>query len=171
MSLIKINWHPKRKELCNFGIIALIASTVISLLLYMLKGLGIQWVLIILSIGFTIFLSSIISAKLTRIIYLGLTLATLPIGLVVSFLLLAIFYFLILTPLGLVFRLVGRDPLRRKFDSTADSYWLSRREPESPEQYFRQFWKIGECVCLRILDRKNPANSESWHKKNEPLCS
>jgi len=139
MSLVEINWRPKHKELRNFGIIAMIASAVISLLLYVLKGLGIQWVLIISGIGFIIFLSSITSAKLTRIIYLGLTLVTLPIGLVVSFLLLAIFYFLVLTPLGLVFRLVGRDPLGRKFDSAADSYWLSRRPPETLDRYFHQF--------------------------------
>jgi len=140
MSLVEINWRPKHKELRNFGIIAMIASAVISLLLYVLKGLGIQWVLIISGIGFIIFLSSITSAKLTRVIYLGLTLATLPIGLVVSFLLLAIFYFLVLTPLGLVFRLVGRgDPLGRKFDSATDSYWLSRHPPEALDRYFHQF--------------------------------
>ena len=139
MSLIEINWQPERKELRNFGIIALIASTMLSLLLYMLKGIGIPWILIILSIGFAIFLSSIISAKATRIIYLGLILVTLPIGLVASFLLLAIFYFLILTPLGLFFRLVGRDPLCRKLDSNTSSYWVSHRQPDSLDSYFHQF--------------------------------
>ena len=139
MSLIEINWHPSRKELRNFGKIALIASALISFLLYMLKGLGIQWALIIFSIGFIIFLGSMTSLKLTRMIYLGLILVTLPIGWVVSFILLASFYFLVLTPIGLVFRLIGRDPLCRKFDSTADSYWLTRRAPDSLDRYFHQF--------------------------------
>ncbi len=139
MSLIEINWRPKSKELRNFGIIALIASVVISLLLYIIKGLGIQWILIISGIGFAIFLSSLISVKLTRIIYLGLTVVTLPIGWIVSFILLATFYFLILTPLGLVFRLIGRDPLCRKFDSATDSYWLTYRPPDTIDRYFHQF--------------------------------
>jgi len=139
MSLIEINWHPNRKELRNFGKIALIASALISLLLYVLKGLGIQWAAFIFSIGFIIFLGSIIFPKLTRMIYLGLILVTLPIGWVVSFILLATFYFLLLTPIGLVFRLIGRDPLRRKFDSTANSYWLTRRPPDSLDRYFHQF--------------------------------
>jgi hypothetical protein len=139
MPLIEINWYPKRKELRNFGVIALIASAVIPLLLYLLKGLEVQWVLIICCVGFIIFLSSIISAKISRIIYLSLILLTLPIGWIISFILLALFYFLLITPIGFIFRLVGRDPLCRKFDSAVDSYWLPRRPPDSNDRYFHQF--------------------------------
>ena len=139
MSLIEVNWNPNHKELRKFGIISLIASVLISLLLFVLKGLGFQWMAIIFVVGFIIFLSSMISFKVTRIIYLGLILVTLPIGFVVSFTLLAIFYFLLLTPLGLLFRLMGRDVLGRKFDSAADSYWLIRRPPDNLERYFHQF--------------------------------
>jgi len=135
MSLIEINWHPSQKELRNFGMISVIASACISLLLYLLKGLGIQWALFI----FIIFLGSTVSVRLTRIIYLVLILMTVPIGLVVSFILLAIFYFLLLTPIGLLFRLMGRDPLHRKFDSSKESYWLTRHPPQSLGRYFRQF--------------------------------
>ena len=139
MSLIEINWSPNRKELRKFGIISLIASVLISLLLYLLKGLGFQWAAIIIFIGLIIFLISLISFKLTRVIYLGLILVTMPISLVVSFALLAIFYFLLLTPVGLLSRLMGRDVLGRKFDATADSYWLIRRPPDSLDRYFHQF--------------------------------
>lgn len=139
MSITEINWHPKHKELRNFGIIALIAPVTISILLYLLKDLGIQWIAIITCTGSAIFLISLISDKLTRIIFLALTLITLPIGWVMSFILLAIFYFLILTPLGLVFRLTGRDPLHRKFDSRTESYWLRRQPPDTIDRYYHQF--------------------------------
>lgn len=139
MSLVEINWHPKRKQLQSFGKIALIASAIISLLFYVLKGVAIQWALTILAVGFIIFLISMISLKLTKMIYLGLTLVTLPIGWTVSFILLAIFYYLLLAPLGLIFRLMGRDALCRRFDPKAKSYWLSRQPPKGPEQYFHQF--------------------------------
>ena len=36
---------------------------------------------------------------------------------------LALVYYLVLTPIGLVSRLV-RDPLRRRFDARAASYWI-----------------------------------------------
>jgi hypothetical protein len=139
MSLFEVNWNPNPKELRKFGIISLIASALISLLLFMLKGIGIQWAAIIFVVGLVIFLSSMVSFKLTRGIYLCLIILTVPIGLVVSFTLMAIFYFLLLTPLGLFFRLIGRDVLGRKFDSTADSYWVIRRPPDSLDRYFHQF--------------------------------
>jgi hypothetical protein len=139
MSLIEINLHPSRKELRNFAAIALIASAIISLLLYVLKGLAVQWVAIIFAAGFIIFISSFVCLKITRIIYLSLILVTFPIGYVVSFILLAAFYFLLLTPLGLFFRLIGRDSLCRKFDLNAKSYWLSRQSPKNLDSYFHQF--------------------------------
>ena len=84
MSLIEVNWHPDNKELRRFGPIALIATIVISLLLHWLKGLDWQWCFVIIGLGFIIFLASLISLKLTRIIYLTLILVTLPIGFVVA---------------------------------------------------------------------------------------
>jgi len=139
MSLIEVNWCPKQKELRNFAIIALIASLLIACLLYVLKGVKIQWAVIIIVAGFGIFLSSFVSPKLTRIIYLGLILVTFPIGWTISMILLTAFYFLLLVPLGLIFRLLGRDSLCRKFDPAAKSYWLARRQPDSLDRYFHQY--------------------------------
>jgi hypothetical protein len=139
MSLVEINWNPNRKELRNFAIVALIASALLSLLLYVIKGLAVQWLAIIWAVGIITFLSSFIHVKITRVIYLGLILITLPIGYVVSFLLLAAFYFLLLTPLGLLFRLIGRDQLCRRFDPDAKSYWLKREPPKNLSRYFQQF--------------------------------
>ena len=139
MSLVEIDWNPKSKQLRSFGKVALVASIVIALLLYLLEGVAIKWVLIIFSFGFIVFVISLISLKLTKMIYLGMILLTLPIGYVVSFILLAAFYFLLLAPLGFIFRLIGRDLLNRKFEPSARSYWLSRQPPKGPEQYFHQF--------------------------------
>ena len=137
--MIEINWNPTRKDLRIFGVGALVASAVISAVLYFLKGIELQWISILITAGFVIFLSSIISIKITRMIYLGLSLVTLPIGWVLSFIMLAVFYYLIVTPIGLVFRLTGRDPLHRKFDTTAKSYWKKRKSPDTLDRYFHQF--------------------------------
>ena len=139
MSLVEVNWNPEHKELRKFGLISLIASGLIALLLYVLKGPGFYWLAIICGIGLIIFVSSFICLKATRIIYLGLILVTLPIGFVVSFLLLSIFYFLLLTPLGLIFRIIGRDALNRKLDTKAESYWVPRQPPDILDRYFHQF--------------------------------
>jgi uncharacterized membrane protein YgdD (TMEM256/DUF423 family) len=138
MALIEINRHPTPKDLRSFARISLIATAVIAVLLYLLKGLALQWASVILLLGIIIFLSTLISLKLTRMIYLALTLITAPIGFTISFLLMASFYFLLLSPLGLFFRLIGRDPLRRKFDRSSKTYWIPHQSYSDPERYFRQ---------------------------------
>jgi hypothetical protein len=63
-----------------------------------------------------------------------------PIGFVVSHVVLALVYYLVLTPIGLAMRVFGYDPMRREFDRSAESYWIARDTAEiKAERYFRQF--------------------------------
>jgi len=52
-------------------------------------------------------------------------------GKVVSPIALGLLFYGGITPIGVVLRLAGKDPLRLKFDRGADSYWI-RREPPGP---------------------------------------
>ena len=74
-----------------------------------------------------------------RPLYVGLTLVSLPIGFVVSHVIMFVVFYGVLTPVGLVFRLVGYDPLRRKLEPGADTYWVRRRLENDTKRYFRQF--------------------------------
>ncbi len=139
MSLIEIEWHPTGRQLRVFGVSGLLASIAAAAVLLLLWGVAFVWALLVLAAGGGIFLCSLVSPRAARILYLGLTLIAMPIGLAVSFVLLSGFYFLLLTPLALVFRLVGRDPLHRRFDPTAESYWVPHRPSETMERYFHQF--------------------------------
>jgi hypothetical protein len=42
-------------------------------------------------------------------------------------LLIGVLFFCVVTPLGLVMRLAGRDRLRLRFDRAVPSYWIARR--------------------------------------------
>jgi len=53
-------------------------------------------------------------------------------GKVVSPIALAILFYGVLTPLALVMRLTGQDPLRLRLDPGADSYWIPRKPPGPP---------------------------------------
>ena len=44
----------------------------------------------------------------------------------------AVLFYTILTPLGFLMRLTGKDPLRLRFDDRAESYWIARRPPGPP---------------------------------------
>ncbi len=62
-----------------------------------------------------------------------------PIGLVISYVILAATYYLVLTPIGLVLRLFGYDPMHRRFDREAKTYWVPREEDANTDRVFRQF--------------------------------
>jgi hypothetical protein len=139
MSLVDINWRPEKQDLRKFGLIAVVVLGAISILLRFVFQTESTLPAVLFIAGIFIFIISLISAKATRIIYLALTLAALPIGLVINVLLMGVFYFLILTPLGLAFRAFGRDVLNRRFEAQANSYWVRRQQNKTPESYFHQF--------------------------------
>ncbi len=62
-----------------------------------------------------------------------------PIGFVVSSVLMALVFYGIITPVGLVFRVLRRDPLNRRFDGNTGSYWVPHHQVEELERYFKQF--------------------------------
>jgi hypothetical protein len=51
---------------------------------------------------------------------------------IMSPVILAIMFFVVLTPFALVMRVVGRRPLALSRDATTDTYWI-RRDPPGPE--------------------------------------
>ena len=62
-----------------------------------------------------------------------------PIGWTVSQVMLALMFFGLFMPIGLVFRLIGRDPLRRTRPSGRESYWDPKPTPTDLRRYFKQF--------------------------------
>ena len=77
--------------------------------------------------------------NLGRLAYSGWMLASFPIGWTISHLILGITYFLVLTPIGLLMRLLGRDPMQRRIDRAAQTYWIKHQTPTDPSRYFQQF--------------------------------
>lgn len=55
---------------------------------------------------------------------------------IVSPVVLGIMFFLVVTPIGLLMRAFGKDPLRLRFEADARSYWIERTPPGPPPQSF-----------------------------------
>lgn len=148
MALIEINWKPDRKELRQFGWICTAAF----------GGLG-AWVWFRTSL-FGVTLSETVASSLSsaawivaggslvaswlmpqalRPLYVLLTLISAPIGFVISHVMMGAIFYGLFTPIGLFFKLVGRDALSRRFDRDATSYWEPRRPVRDSGRYFRQF--------------------------------
>src|SRR5688572_13187535 len=62
-----------------------------------------------------------------------------PLGWAISRLLLAVLYYGLFTPIGLVFRLRNRDVLRIRQKSPAGSYWTAKSRRSDVSDYLRQF--------------------------------
>jgi hypothetical protein len=60
------------------------------------------------------------------------------IGIVVSNLAVTAVYLLVVTPIGLLLRAFGRDPLQRRLERERASYWEEAEKPGDGESYFRQ---------------------------------
>ena len=76
---------------------------------------------------------------LVRPVFVAAMVVSFPIGWTVSQILLAVLYYGLFTPIGLVFRLIGRDPLERKRQPDRASYWSPKPAPASVRRYFQQF--------------------------------
>jgi saxitoxin biosynthesis operon SxtJ-like protein len=145
--LIDLNLRPSRDTLRKFGFVALVAFGLLGGLVVWKRSLvGIQLgeaapvvAYVLWGVGILSALLSLAAPGLNRFLYVGLTLLTFPIGFVFSHVLLAVVFYLVFTPVGLVMRLLGRDPLQRRFDREAGTYWVDHVEPRSVEEYFRQY--------------------------------
>jgi hypothetical protein len=136
--MIRIEHHPSRRQLAVFGLLWLVFFGILGGMAWWRTGslatagaLGV--------IGAAIPVAGLLWPEVLRIVYLLTSYATFPVGLVVSFVILAVVYYLVLTPIGLVLRLTGYDPLHRRFDRRATTYWTPREQEETLERYFKQF--------------------------------
>ena len=138
MAIIEINRNPSPRELRVFGLALVLFAGLV--------GAGFQWRAHAPGIARVVWLAGALVAtgffvlpRIRRPIYLAWMYATFPIGFVVSHLVLALVYYAVLTPTGLMKRLLGRDSMTRRFDPAAKSYWAEHDPHQDPGRYFRQF--------------------------------
>ena len=138
MALIRINRHPPANQLWLFAGLWFAFAAVWSVILGVRGG----WTTLPISLAALSLAAPIlglISREGLRRLYVAMCYAAFPIGFVVSHILLAFVYYCVITPIGLVMRLTGYDPLQRKLDREAETYWSPRAEVKDKSRYFRQF--------------------------------
>jgi hypothetical protein len=139
MSIVQINKDPTRRQLNQFGFIWLGFLALFGMIAHFKFGspLAARWLwvaaVVVPIIGWLV-------PAFMRLVFVGMSYLAWPIGFVVSHVVLAVVYYLVLTPIGLLTRLFGYDSMKRKFDSEAESYWIERSaERVDSKRYFRQF--------------------------------
>jgi hypothetical protein len=138
MALIEINKNPSPRDLRWFGVIVAAVLGLIGLVARFLwaapKVAMVLWIA-----AAAIFVVYYAVPPLRRWMYIGWMYLVFPIGFVIGHVLLGIAYYLVLTPVGLLMRLFRYDPMTRRFEPDAASYWIERRPADDKKRYFRQF--------------------------------
>jgi hypothetical protein len=150
MEFADVNWNPDRKQLRVFAALWLIAFGALGLHMAWRSGaLGgqvpIGWhdpwrgPLGLWALAVSVSLVGLAFPGAIRPIYKVWMAAAFPIGWTVSHVLLGVVYFGLFTAFSLIFKMLGRDPLKRSFDRQAPTYWTRRPVGGGPQRYFRQF--------------------------------
>jgi hypothetical protein len=145
--MIEINLNPDDKTLRQFGWIALVGFGFIAAIAWFEKlifafGLGdarqvVAGVFVCLALYSVFF--SLVWPKAILPIFVLLTIVTYPIGFVLSHVIMGSLFYLLVSPIGIIFRLTGRDPMERRWDPAAESYWSDSGAARPKESYFKQF--------------------------------
>jgi len=138
MAVIEINWNPSSRELRQFAGLWLVFFGGLGGFIYYGDSSSVLAAAMLAAAG-VVGLPGLLWPVLMRPIYVAWMVAAFPIGWTVSHLLLGVIFYLVITPLGLLMRMLGHDPMNRGFDRDASTYWSEHLTGRDPSRYFRQF--------------------------------
>lgn len=137
------NWNPDtaaRRSFAKSLVIGFpILAIVFSLLGFWRTGSVPTWTPWLAGIGAGLGVVFWLVPQIAKPFYLAWYFLACCMGIVISNLLLMTFYYTVITPIGLIMRLLGRDPMERRLDRSATTYWVDAEKSVEAERYFRQF--------------------------------
>lgn len=138
MALVRLERNPKPRVLRTFGISLGLTGVAIGAVLHFaadatVAGAVVAGVLVLLGIVPAV----APRLPLARWLFIGFSAPALVIGNVVSVVFVSVVYYLLVTPIGALRRIFGKDPLHLK--SPPGSLWVATSTSDDPESYERQF--------------------------------
>lgn len=133
MPLFRFTLSPEDRVLRQFGWVACAAGLLVAALVPDL------WARALAVVGLIAAACSVVRPSLNRPLFVVLSAITYPVGYVLSIVVLVTLFYVVVTPVGLLRRLLGADPLARRFEGGAASYWTTARGRRPKADYFRQY--------------------------------
>jgi Saxitoxin biosynthesis operon protein SxtJ len=133
-----IQFHPPGKTLRQFAGLCLVFFSGLAVWHATTSGRG-TLTIVLAALALITGLVGLLCPWLIRPIYVGWMVLAFPIGWTVSQAMLALMFYGLFTPIGLLFRLTGRDLLQRGRRPRAESYWSPKPSTTDPRRYFKQF--------------------------------
>jgi hypothetical protein len=124
------------KELRTFGLTMFCALAVLGGVLvwrgrtagFVLWGIGLAFVLV-----------ALVRPGMLASLYAYWMKLALVMGIVMSHVILAVLYYVVVTPTGLVMRALGKRPLTLKPETGLESYWVPKKGGQPRERYEKMF--------------------------------
>lgn len=142
--MIEIDLQPDTRKLRQFGWICLggfgLLGVIVALKTGAFREPG-QWTVpVVLWVLATVApVMGFVAPKGLKPVYQLLTLLSYPIGQLIGNLLLLLIFLLLITPMALWFRIIGRDELKIRRSSAFPPCWINYPAPRGLDSYFRQF--------------------------------
>jgi hypothetical protein len=137
MTFLDKNRQPGPRELRFFGLLLALFAGLVGALAWWQFGLPtaarVLWIL-----GGVAALAYYAVPPLRRPMLRSWVVLTFPLGWLISHVFLALVYYGVFTPIGMIQRLLGRDAMRRRPDPSATSFWTERATEREPKSYFKQ---------------------------------
>lgn len=138
-----VNWNPDLSARRSFAVSLVIGFPAIAIVFGVLGRLKTHaWNPFFLWLGLIGLAAGVLFRLVPQIakpFYLGWYFIACCIGVVVSNLMFGLFFYLVLTPIGLVMRAFGRQTLRKGFDRTKPTYWADAEKGVEASRYYQQF--------------------------------
>jgi hypothetical protein len=123
-------------EWMKFAVVAAVVAGAAGVLLFrrqVISDTQLRIGLVLLGLGLV---GSLFRPRWYRPLYRAGMTISFHIGQVIGRVLLAVLFFLVLTPMGLLLRVMGKDLLKRKRNTTVSSYWRRARVSERFDRLF-----------------------------------
>lgn len=137
MALIEINRTPSRAERRWFGVIVLVFFGILGGIAWW-QFAAAAWARGLWGAGLLLAAAYYAIPPLRLPFYLLWMHAAAPIGWLVSHAVLAIIFYGLITPMGVLMRLFGRDAMSRRFEPARASYWTEHDPGGDTARYLRQ---------------------------------
>jgi hypothetical protein len=133
------NWNnPSERELKAFGLLLPAFGVVAGTSIWWQSG-SVTAAVAVAIVAASIALVFFLVPRWQTSIYVRWMYGASAIGSVVSLVFMALIYFLVIAPIGLAVRWLRGDPLARRFEPAAKTYWRPRSPRVDRNDYLRQF--------------------------------
>jgi hypothetical protein len=134
---VELNLNPTPRQLRVFSVAFLVFGIVVGVLVW-LRTDAVRPALITWGALSATAILFMVAPPFGKVAYAVTAVVSFPIGWVLSSVIMAAIYYLVVTPIGLMLRLAGRDALGMRARGEPSS-WTKRTVPREVSRYFKQY--------------------------------